>query len=96
MPSKLTLLGPFIFTVVSLKKGPTIPIVLHTAWAHALSAIVIVCPHGKMHAIQIKSLYISENHILILHRRTETAQKVLLTRQKSHKFNGTISRRIGP
>ena len=48
------LLGPFIFTVVSLKKGPTIPIVLHTAWAHALSAIVIVCPHGKMHAIQIR------------------------------------------
>ena len=38
------LLGPFIFTVVSLKKGPTIPIVLHTAWAHALSALVIVCP----------------------------------------------------
>ena len=39
------LFGPFIFTVVNLKKGPTIPIVLHTAWASALSAIVIVCPH---------------------------------------------------
>ena len=49
------LLGPFIFTVVNLKKGPTIPIVLHTAWARALSAIVIVCPHKiKIHIIQIK------------------------------------------
>ena len=49
------LLGPFIFTVVNLKKGPTIPIVLHTAWARALSAIVIVCPHKiKIHVIQIK------------------------------------------
>ena len=53
------LLGPFIFTVVNLKKGPTIPLVLHTAWARALSAIVIVCPHKiKIHVIQIK-LHIS-------------------------------------
>ena len=44
------LLGPFIFTVVNIKKRPAIPIVLHTAWACALSAIVIVFPHTiKMH-----------------------------------------------
>ena len=55
------LLGPFIFTVVNLKKGPTIPIVLHTAWARALSAIVIVCPHKiKIHVIQIKLALVNQ------------------------------------
>ena len=49
------LLGPFIFAVENIKKRPAIPIVLHTAWACALSAIVIVFPHTiKMQIIQIK------------------------------------------
>ena len=39
------LLGLFIFTVVNTKKRPAITIVPHTAWARALSAIVIVFPH---------------------------------------------------
>ena len=30
------LLGPFIFTFENSKNGPTITLVLHTAWAHAL------------------------------------------------------------
>ena len=38
------LLGPFIFTVVNTKKRPAITIALHTAWAHALSTIVIGFP----------------------------------------------------
>ena len=30
------LLGPVIFRIVNIKKGPAITLVLHTAWAHAL------------------------------------------------------------
>ena len=48
-------MGPYIFTVVNIKKSPAIPIVLHTTWARALSAIVIVFPLTiRMHTSQKK------------------------------------------
>jgi hypothetical protein len=51
------LLGPYIFTVVNIKKRPAIPIVFHTAWARALSAIVIVFPLTiRMHVIAYISI----------------------------------------
>ena len=49
------LLGPFIFTIVNLKKGLATTLVLHTAWALALWHQLLLFLTGTLHVIQIKT-----------------------------------------